>query len=390
VFPFDLLNPQDKSAKNVEEAMYEVLMNEWLAKYGSLQRPALEILVETSGALPDANSVGKHDIYARLQRSQLDILQESISPIPTDNKSKIITRIHIYDKQHNPYKAINQIMSTGAGEWSLGRINTEKVKQYVAELRKSNPQITQQQIIENLNAIQSKTNENPNAPGAVDFYETPAGTRVKISANSGARTVRDVVKHTAPNIVMGTNGTLVKTANLASKTDGLMGAINIINANKTSNSSAGVTPANTGLASPNGLPLRVVPAQLTMTSLGCPIAQLYQQYFIDFGTGTTIDNLYNCTQVQHTIAPGRFETSWTFAYTDGYGKFSSSPTIASVVGGEFAKEEIAKTKAAQQAAAQKRKDDIKRWQKAVDKVKAYMQANPGTTFEQAKAALKLG
>ena len=68
-----------------------------------------------------------------------------------------------------------------------------------------------------------------------------------------------------------------------------------------------------------------------MTSKGCPIASLYQQYFIDFGTGTTLDNLYNCTQLQHSIGPGKFDTSWTFAFTDGYGKFAGAPTIASGV-----------------------------------------------------------
>jgi hypothetical protein len=72
------------------------------------------------------------------------------------------------------------------------------------------------------------------------------------------------------------------------------------------------------------------PAQLTMTTFGCPIAYLYQQYFIDFGTGTTLDNLYNCTQVSHTIRAGKFETNWTFMFSDGYGKFTGAPTLTKI------------------------------------------------------------
>jgi len=54
---------------------------------------------------------------------------------------------------------------------------------------------------------------------------------------------------------------------------------------------------------------------------------LYQTYFVDFGTGTTLDAMYACTQLSHNFGPGKFETSWTFAYTDGYGKFFGAPNI---------------------------------------------------------------
>jgi len=77
----------------------------------------------------------------------------------------------------------------------------------------------------------------------------------------------------------------------------------------------------------NALPLRLLPMQLTMNTYGCPIAQLYQQYFLDFGTGTTLDNVYSCTQINHSFAPGKFETSWTFVYSDGYGRFYNAAAL---------------------------------------------------------------
>jgi hypothetical protein len=137
-----------------------------------------------------------------------------------------------------------------------------------------------------------------------------------------------------PTISVGTNGTMVFAANVASKTDNLMGSINIINANK-NNAKGKATLSDNGLEEINNLPLRAVPMQVTMTTAGVPTAQLYQTFFLDFNTGTTIDNLYNCTQLQHSITPGKFATNWTFAYTDGYGKFSSPPSAEALRSGQL-------------------------------------------------------
>jgi hypothetical protein len=180
--------------------------------------------------------------------------------------------------------------------------------------------------------------------GGVTTLVDPLGNQNKFE-------LREKLSAMVPKIIMGVNGTMVTTANLASKTDGLQGAINIINTNK-ANKTNGVTSPQNGLEDPLGMPLRVIPAQLSMTTKGCPVAQLYQQYFIDFQTGTTLDNIYNCTNIQHSISPGKFDTSWTFAYQDGYGKFSGAPSFDSVATQEL---EQAAARRAQEEADQKQK-----------------------------------
>lgn len=267
---YEVFNPDNKEARKRDDKQFDSDMQTWLHDYGALKRPVIEMYVETSAA---QSKSGKYDIFDMLQKSQKDIHDMSFSKEKRKkDNSHIIKRIHIYDKQNNPYKLLGQILG-GKGEYSIGPI-------------------------------------------------------AKIGKNRKA--VMNAVSNTAPHIIIGANGSMITQASLASKTDGLSGAINIINSNK-SNKQSGVVDTSNGLESPNGLPLRIVPAQLTMTSKGCPIASLYQQYFIDFGTGTTLDNLYNCTQLQHSIGPGKFDTSWTFAFTDGYGKFAGAPTIASGV-----------------------------------------------------------
>jgi hypothetical protein len=48
-----------------------------------------------------------------------------------------------------------------------------------------------------------------------------------------------------------------------------------------------------------------------------------QQYFVDLGTGTTVDNLYNITGLTHNISPGNFQTEIKLTFSDAYGQYES-------------------------------------------------------------------
>ncbi len=63
-------------------------------------------------------------------------------------------------------------------------------------------------------------------------------------------------------------------------------------------------------------PVTVYPANVTLTTLGCPLVEYGHQYFIDLGSGTTADNLYTITKITHTLSPGRFDTSLNLSFAD--------------------------------------------------------------------------
>ena len=48
-----------------------------------------------------------------------------------------------------------------------------------------------------------------------------------------------------------------------------------------------------------------------------------QQFFVDFCTGTTIDNIYGVNKLDHEIAPGRFDTKMELVPLDAYGRYES-------------------------------------------------------------------
>jgi len=149
----------------------------------------------------------------------------------------------------------------------------------------------------------------------------------------GREGIRENMKKMVPSIVVGTEGSMLKSVSLASKTDDLIAASNLVNIMKPKpgvNNNM-ITPMETGLASPGGLPLRTVPASLSISTMGCPIARCYQQYFVDMGTGTSLDNLYTSTQIAHKISQGKFETAINFTFSDGYGKFGAPPTLQALL-----------------------------------------------------------
>ena len=63
-----------------------------------------------------------------------------------------------------------------------------------------------------------------------------------------------------------------------------------------------------------------------MTTFGCPIIEYGQSFFVDFGTGTTVDNVYVVSGIDHTIGTGKFETKLKMTQVDAFGKYTSMMT----------------------------------------------------------------
>jgi len=118
-----------------------------------------------------------------------------------------------------------------------------------------------------------------------------------------------------PSIKYGSTYSAVIKANLATQQDNRMATIHMQRA-----SGAGGGPDG---GADDGLPLRTFPAQLSMEIYGCPLMNFGQQYFIDFGTGTTLDDVYGVSGVSHKFSPGKFTTTVKFVPLQKFGTFQS-------------------------------------------------------------------
>jgi len=345
--PLDKTKPSEvtQPAKELAEAS-EAGLIKWFQRYGSLKNPSIEMFIESGLEVPEnglEDGSSPDDIIKTLKSGTYMKAQ-------TGNGAKMIKRIHIYDKACNPHAAAQAVFDAGNGNPQIGRIRSEElnkaIKTYVQKASATNAQFVQ----ELSNALKNREgksfsdvlSETAKKLGIADIppdlsseltYVDKAGVTGALvprdNANYRRQLKHELSKH-VPTIIPGTNGSLVQNITMASKTDGALAAMQIAQAYKNEKNGFQPVLVANGAADPSGLPLKTIPVQMTMTTAGVPTALLYQTYFVDMDTGTTMDNIYTCTGLQHNIAKGKFTTQWTFTYSNGYGKYEAPPSVAIV------------------------------------------------------------
>lgn len=312
--PYDPKNPdpkaKDKTQKDLESAIAS------RQSKGTFVYPSIQVLFETVHARSD-NASAPVDLLHVLEYA--DAPNSAKFENATDNKHgsyKRIMRVHVYDKTVDPYPLESMLLRDKKG----GLIEVPQTKEGKALFER----------LTDLNR-QYGVGSNEAAKKAAELIDVNINSgKIKVKAhdvqpanrsrNSLVQLQEEISKR-VPTIHYGANGTTITSANLSTKADARVSTVNMIRPGDTGTS---MSPNGSGFG---GLPVRVIPAQLNMTSMGCPLAHPAQLYFIDFRTGTTVDAIYILTNVSHVFAPGKFETSWSFSFADGYSRYESPQTI---------------------------------------------------------------
>lgn len=228
-----------------------------------------------------------------------------------------ILKIHIYDKTATPYSTLQELLracrdeglrhinlspkgskGAGSGENKTGSItSTDEYRMKLAM------KLLERGVIEE-------------APAPATGDPSRANQRI-FKVKGGLPEIRKFIKQSMPSITFGAQNTAIISASVSSMNSPELVSINMVKENDpASNSPAGVRSA--------GLPLRVAPVELSMEIFGCPLINFGQQFFIDFGTGTTVDNVYMVNGVEHSLAQGEFKTKLKFVVgSDAYGVYES-------------------------------------------------------------------
>lgn len=269
-------------------------------------KPVIEMYVET--------------VYKSNNGRDTDLLRQfetRASDAGSPNSGRIgdmtrIMRMHIFDKQAHPYKLASKLLRSDVG----GNPAYIEVANDFADAHSPD----EQKQLATL-ALDPKTKLD-----SVVQQAAQKGTIKVILGGTGVPfgndDVKRIVSKMMPTIVYGTNASAVISANLSSKQDPLLSATQMLG-NKAGRPSP-TAPNGSGVG---GIPLRIIPASMSMTTLGCPLFAYAQLFFVDFNSGTTVDNIYNLTGLTHTISPGRFETNLTLTYADGYGRYENVPSV---------------------------------------------------------------
>lgn len=255
------------------------------------------------------------------QQPKLSVVPEAV-PSVSDPK-KTILRIHVTDASCTPYQSYSDALTAGRSDsaFLVDMASLESDQKlfksiYWADLDKSfMGKIRQAEMQKMQSAGVLKPVGSKPAPEQTQVWKLDLS---QLFTTGDPKVVKRFFSESLPVIRYGSSGGLVKSISVSSIADPQMATINILKQDESSSESEAASRDK-------GLPLMVAPTEVSVELLGCPIINFGQAVYIDFGTNTTIDNIYVCTNLSHKIAPGDFSTSAKFTLNVGaYGIYNST------------------------------------------------------------------
>jgi hypothetical protein len=228
--------------------------------------------------------------------------------------------MHFFDKQATKYEAIGKLLEasnntsigTLSGAASKARRKDPKDAQKNAKHAQAFLEVFKEALKQGLIIA---VPEEAGAKAKGGSFDLAQLEKAHYRLDGGFPRLKKFISSTMPTIVYGTQNSAVITANLASMDNPQLATVNMLRTGGGGTTAAG--------ARDSGVPLRVAPNELTLDTFGCPLMNFGQQFFVDFGTGTTCDNVYTVTGIDHDFSPGEFKTSVKLTQLDAYGKYES-------------------------------------------------------------------
>ena len=283
-------------------------------RYGLLKKKILDAAYPEPGA------------EKRFKKPSIQMWVECVTH--ESNPKLSILRLHFFDKAATSYSSYGQLWSA-ASSGDIGIIgkytnaknslaDTEKklegasrtqrqalleqkrnrqarVNQYKDHFERQMKVFVDNKLIKEIRVKQDVVPEQTNSQG-VPIQEDV----VKYQITGGPDQLRGILAANMPTLKYGTEFSGILNASLQTNSDSTMETIHMQR-----QGGSGGTPDGFDA----GLPLTVKPVTLSLDTFGCPYINFGQQFFVDFQTNTTIDDIYAVSGVSHSITPGEFKTS---------------------------------------------------------------------------------
>ena len=124
----------------------------------------------------------------------------------------------------------------------------------------------------------------------------------KIKTNLRSKHFKQAQKESMSSITYATEGTAINKISISGISDANMEAHFLLK----SQSDTGANIDNTGEDESDDDAQKLMPVNISITTMGCPVVRYGQEYFVDLGTNTDIDNVYTATKITHNISQGVF------------------------------------------------------------------------------------
>lgn len=196
-------------------------------------------------------------------------IHTEVTPVKEGDVYKQVLNVFVYDEANTGYCATNLLSSIMQQESGLVRV------------------------------VQPGNSDQTSAI-KIEISDVTSGYTASIDRAQAKKIIMAAI----PTIRIGTEGSLITNASYSSTAAGDLSNLNLLRGIKDSGgaSAASMSP---GIDAD----LFVIPSTLSITMAGMPRVNRGQTFFIDFGTGSTLDNTYTVTAVKHSMKQGSFTTS---------------------------------------------------------------------------------
>lgn len=223
---------------------------------------------------------------------------------PDSKNDKSILKIHIFDRQNSPYETQQSLLLAARTD------SVETLAKDIAKL-KDDSNSHKKEFVKYLNIAQELEIIEP-----FEEKEVEQGEEKVIQIKGGPRKLKEFLYETTPYITYAGQNTAILNLGYKTLYDAELVTINLGRSAREGN----LEPPG---VEQNNMPLLMMPGEMNVSSLGCPVLNFMQQFFVDVQTGTDVDNLYSIGELSHTIEPGHFESNFRLFPNDGYTRFRS-------------------------------------------------------------------
>lgn len=242
-------------------------------------------------------------------------------PDAKPDPSKTILKIQIFDQNCNTVETLYSLFEGFAGAGIMSKISRPLPPGSPTPARGAR----HQQVINNqMNILEKDKDAIESAKGLIDPDKIDSAEGVtqedlmkfvedKYVIKPAALTkIKEVIMDLTPTLTWGGGSAGLASAKLSTQNDSGLSTVNIL---RQSN--------DDGDKGQDGIPMRIMPTELQIETMGCPYLSFGQQFFVDFGTNSTADNFYAVVGLDHDIGDGQFKTSVKMIQIDAFGRYQS-------------------------------------------------------------------
>ena len=244
-----------------------------------------------------------------------------------DQPSSSILRLHFFDRACTSYGSYAAMWGATSAS-NLGVIGKSiSAKKSLTQAKKHPPKKKDAKWDEKVAARQARVTEYADVANTqltkfidsglleeMSYTDKEGKPRTKYRIRGGPDQLRGILASNMPTIKYGTEFSGVLTANLATNSNPQMETIHMQRQGAKSGPSGAID---------DGLPMTIKPVTLSLSTFGCPYINFGQQFFCDFQTNTTTDDIYAVAGVSHSLTPNEFKTDIKLVPLNKMGQFRS-------------------------------------------------------------------